>query len=186
MCKCRVQRLREIPIHFALRERGQSKLSLKQQLKYLEHLSRLYDFTFPRASPIVKFLIVTASSWFVAFAAYLWLLSAGVGPAAPVLAFPAGVFATAIFHLRYVRTQRPFLTHPTPWQDFIAISAAEWATCALAAFWISHRLTKPSIIEYFILSFGAATIMRYLLRKEFLQDVRGLRRDFRAEEANAA
>jgi dolichol-phosphate mannosyltransferase len=43
MCKCRVSRVKEIPIHFALRQRGQSKLTLTQQFKYLEHLSRLYD-----------------------------------------------------------------------------------------------------------------------------------------------
>ncbi|HEX4125903.1 MAG TPA: polyprenol monophosphomannose synthase, partial [Tepidisphaeraceae bacterium] len=58
MCKCRVQNVAEIPIHFALRQHGQSKLTLAQQVKYLEHLSRLYDYTFPRAVPLAKFLIV--------------------------------------------------------------------------------------------------------------------------------
>src|SRR5262249_17926892 len=44
MCKCRVQHVKEVPIHFAERTRGQSKLSLREQFRYLEHLSRLYDF----------------------------------------------------------------------------------------------------------------------------------------------
>ena len=40
MCKCRVKRVREIPIHFATRQRGRSKLTLREQLRYVEHLSR--------------------------------------------------------------------------------------------------------------------------------------------------
>src|SRR6185436_9268852 len=71
MCKSRVENVREIPIHFAERTRGQSKLTLKEQFRYLEHLSRLYDFTFPRASPISKFSIATISGWFVALAVFL-------------------------------------------------------------------------------------------------------------------
>ena len=47
MCKCRTRDVREVPIQFAARTRGQSKLTLAQQFKYLEHLSRLYDFFFP-------------------------------------------------------------------------------------------------------------------------------------------
>src|SRR4051794_18396687 len=42
MCKCRVKRIAEVPIHFAERTGGESKLTVKQQFKYLEHLSRLY------------------------------------------------------------------------------------------------------------------------------------------------
>ena len=53
MCKCGVarERVREVPIHFATRHAGRSKLGLKQQFKYLEHLSRLYDFFFPAYRP---------------------------------------------------------------------------------------------------------------------------------------
>ena len=52
--KCGCRNVREVPIHFAQRHAGQSKLTVKEQFRYLEHLSRLYDYTFPRASPIVK------------------------------------------------------------------------------------------------------------------------------------
>ena len=60
MCRCRVNRVREVAIRFGLRAKGQSKLNLKEQFNYLQHLSRQYDFTFPRAAPILKFLIVLA------------------------------------------------------------------------------------------------------------------------------
>lgn len=37
---------REVPIHFADRKRGESKLSLKEQIRYVRHLARLYRFKF--------------------------------------------------------------------------------------------------------------------------------------------
>jgi hypothetical protein len=67
------------------------------------------------------------------------------------------------------------LPRPTPWQDFLVISAAEWVVATLTAMWVSRRVNSPGIVETFVLCFGAATIMRYVLRKEFLQDIRGLR-----------
>src|SRR5688572_26750795 len=51
MCKARVGKVREVPIHFAERAHGHSKLTFAEHFKYVEHLSRLYDFTYPRASP---------------------------------------------------------------------------------------------------------------------------------------
>jgi dolichol-phosphate mannosyltransferase len=177
MCKCRVTNVVEIPIHFGMRTRGESKLSLKQQFRYLEHLSRLYDFTFPRASPVTKFLIATLAGWLVGLAAYLLLLHAGFGRiAAPVLAYPFSILVTAVFHLRYVRTQREFLPRPRPWIDFAVISLAEWFTAGLTAWWIAGRVREPGPLETFVLCFGLATLVRYILRKEFLQDIRGLRR----------
>ena len=45
-----------------------------------------------------------------------------------------------------------------------------------------HRIADASRLEIFLLSFGAATFIRYVLRKELMQDIRGLRRDLRKEE----
>ena len=45
MLKCPVQRVAEVPIHFANRVHGESKLSLREQVKYLRHLGRLYWYT---------------------------------------------------------------------------------------------------------------------------------------------
>ena len=44
MIKCRCRRIREVPIFFAERLYGESKLSFKEQLKYLRHLRRLYAY----------------------------------------------------------------------------------------------------------------------------------------------
>jgi dolichol-phosphate mannosyltransferase len=183
MCKCRVARVREVPIFFDTRSHGRSKLTLAQQFKYLEHLSRLYDFTFPRASPIAKFLIATATGWLLGFGMFLVALRAGMTPMlAAAASYPAAILATAVFHLRYVRTQREFLTSRRPWRDFAIISLAEWSACALAAFWIASRVRAIHALEVFVLTYAAATLARYVLRKELLQDIRGLRQGARERE----
>jgi dolichol-phosphate mannosyltransferase len=182
MCKCRVKDVREIPIHFGMRLKGQSKLSLKQQFRYLEHLSRLYDFTFPRASPVVKFLIATGASWLAGLAVFLIAIHAGARPIGAIaVAYLGAIVVTAIFHVRYVRTQREFLPRQTPWLDFAVISAAEWMAAILAACWVGARINQPRIFETFVICFGFATLTRYVFRKEFLQDIRGLRRELPRE-----
>ena len=182
MCKCRVKNVREIPIHFGMRLKGQSKLSLKQQFRYLEHLSRLYDFTYPRASPVTKFLIATGANWLVGLAVYLLLIRGRTGSIAAVaVAYAPALIVTAVFHMRYVRTQREFLPRQTPWFDFAVISVAEWITAILAAAWTTHRVIQPGILEIFTIAFGCATVMRYILRKELLLDIRGLRRELPRE-----
>lgn len=44
LVRCRCKDVREIPIHFAERTLGSSKLSLREQLRYLRHLGRLLSF----------------------------------------------------------------------------------------------------------------------------------------------
>jgi dolichol-phosphate mannosyltransferase len=184
MCKCRVKNVREIPIHFAERTRGQSKLNLKEQFRYLEHLSRLYDFCYPRLSPVLKFLIVTMLSWLIGMGVFVSALRVGVAPAiSPIFAYCGAIFVAAIFHRRYIRTQREFLVSQNPWGEFLLIAIVELAVCGVVASWVVHRFQEPRFWEIFVFSFGAATIMRYILRKELMQDIRGLRRDLRKDES---
>lgn len=185
MCKSRVENVKEIPIHFAERTRGESKLTLKEQFRYLEHLSRLYDFTFPRASPISKFSIATISGWIAGILAYVLFIRFSVHPrsaAAVIISYSFVIAVVAVFHARYVHTQREFIVRPRPWLDFAVIALWEWLICAATAIWMTRRVDHPSMTELFVFSFGSATVMRYVLRKEFLQDVRGLRRELRKEE----
>ena len=183
MCKCRVRQVREIPIHFAERTRGQSKLSLREQFRYLEHLSRLYDFSFPRFSPVVKFLVVMLLGFGVSLGLFELLVARGVGPLwAPILSYPAAILVTAVFHRRYIRTQREFIVEARPWADFVLVALAEWSACALAATWLALRAQLASALEIFAISFGAAMVARYVLRKELMQDVRGLRREIHRDD----
>ena len=65
---------------------------------------------------------------------------------------------------------------------FVISSLAEWVVCAAAAIYIDLRVNHPDDLEIFLLPFVIALFVRYVLRKEFLIDVRGLRRDIRREE----
>jgi dolichol-phosphate mannosyltransferase len=183
MCKCRVSNVLEIPIHFAERAHGHSKLSLKEQFRYLEHLSRLYDFCYPRLSPIAKFLIVTILGWLVGLGMFIGLLRLGASAiAAPMGGYLGAILVTAIFHRRYIRTQREFLLTKHPWREFFLIALAEIVAVFVVAAYIVHRVTDARPWELFIIAFAAGTLVRYILRKELMQDIRGLRREFRKEE----
>ncbi len=186
MAKCRVASVREIPIHFAERTRGESKLTLREQVRYLEHLSRLYDFYYPRLSPIIKFLIVTTVSWLVAFALFMLLMvNRFAAPVAGVsVAYLTAIAVTALFHARYVRAQREFLVDKHPWMDFILASAIEWVACTAVALYIARRVIQPWYLELFLIPFAVALVARYVLRKELLLDIRGLRRLPREEEVS--
>ena len=59
--KCRCERAVEVPIHFSDRRFGKSKLSLKEQLKYLQHIRRLYTYRYGTWSHLVQFLAVGCS-----------------------------------------------------------------------------------------------------------------------------
>jgi dolichol-phosphate mannosyltransferase len=175
MCKCRPRPVAEVPIHFAERHAGQSKLTVKEQFRYLEHLSRLYDYTFPRASPITKFAIVVALAWLFGGATYAALLPIFTSPAAVAVGYAVAIGVAAVFHLRYVRTQRKFLIRPTPWRDFFVSALTEWITAVAVASYLAARTSAMPAWEMFLIPFAAATLVRYVIRKEFLLDVRGLR-----------
>jgi dolichol-phosphate mannosyltransferase len=59
--KCRMTNVGEVPIHFTDRIHGESKLSFKEQLKYIQHLRRLYIYKYGTWSHLAQFLVVGAS-----------------------------------------------------------------------------------------------------------------------------
>ncbi len=69
MVKARCRKVAEVPIEFSDRLHGESKLTLRQQLLYLQHLVRLYRFRWPIAAPLlaaaVPATVVLAILYFV-------------------------------------------------------------------------------------------------------------------------
>ncbi len=61
LVKCPCRKVAEIPIQFADRKFGESKLNFREQLLYLLHLKRLYDYKFGRVSRFVQFCAIGAS-----------------------------------------------------------------------------------------------------------------------------
>lgn len=59
--KCGFTNVAEVPIAFADRRFGESKLTFREQLKYLQHIRRLYLYRFSNAMYLAQFLVVGAS-----------------------------------------------------------------------------------------------------------------------------
>jgi dolichol-phosphate mannosyltransferase len=86
--KCGLENVGEVPIRFVDRKYGQSKLTLREQFKYLRHLGRLYAYQIRYRSPAARFAAVGASGVVVNLA----VLSALIGLRVPV----AGALAAGI------------------------------------------------------------------------------------------
>ena len=78
LVRCGCERVVEVPIHFDSRRYGRSKLTLKQQLLYLQHLRRLYVFRYGLWTQLTQFLAVGAMGTVVNLAALTTLIGAGV------------------------------------------------------------------------------------------------------------
>ncbi len=59
--KCGLENVGEVPIHFTDRVHGDSKLTFKEQLKYIKHLRRLYIHRFSNTMYLAQFLVVGMS-----------------------------------------------------------------------------------------------------------------------------
>ncbi|MCH8966096.1 MAG: polyprenol monophosphomannose synthase [Planctomycetes bacterium] len=68
--KGRCHRPAEVPIKFATRTAGQSKLTLREQVRYLRHLWRLYRFRFPWLTRVAIVAAIACASWLLA--GFLW------------------------------------------------------------------------------------------------------------------
>ena len=80
LVKCPVDEVREAPIHFAKRRHGKSKLNVREQLRYLQHLRRLAIYKYGTWAHFAQFAVVGFSGTIVNLA----LLTLLVGLAVPV------------------------------------------------------------------------------------------------------
>ena len=71
-------RVREVPIAFRDRSLGDSKMNWRQQIRFLRHLSRLYNHKFGSMARVPFFSVVGASGLAVDLACYLGLQWAGL------------------------------------------------------------------------------------------------------------
>jgi dolichol-phosphate mannosyltransferase len=78
--KCSCERVVEVPIHFEDRRFGQSKLTLKQQILYLQHLRRLYMFKYGVWSQLAQFLAVGGLGTLVNLGLLTGLIKLGLAP----------------------------------------------------------------------------------------------------------
>lgn len=76
--KCGFENVAEVPIHFSDRIHGESKLSFKEQLRYIQHLRRLYLHNFSNAMYLLQFLVVGASGVVVNMVVLTLLMAFGL------------------------------------------------------------------------------------------------------------
>lgn len=76
--KCGCKSVREVPIHFANREHGVSKLNLREQFNYVRHVRRLMQFKYRTWAELVDFVTVGASGMVIDLLGYTLLLTLGL------------------------------------------------------------------------------------------------------------
>jgi dolichol-phosphate mannosyltransferase len=100
--KCRCERVVEVPIHFEDRQLGKSKLTFRQQLLYIKHLRRLYNFKFGGWSQLVQFLTVGGLGTVVNLALLTLFLHLGMRePPAVALAIVLSMFFNFLLNRRF-------------------------------------------------------------------------------------
>ena len=181
LCKCRVRRVREVPIRFGLRKTGTSKLTVRQRLNFLDHLSRLYDHCFPRASAWAKWGVVNGCGWVIAFGLYVRLVARDVNPAlAPSIAFAGVLIANTIFQSRAMRVLKG---RSRDWADFGLVALIQWSVCTLSARWIANHAIHATVVELFAIAFGAAAIAGSALRAQLKSSARANVEEFAVKSA---
>ncbi|AQQ08900.1 Undecaprenyl-phosphate 4-deoxy-4-formamido-L-arabinose transferase [Sedimentisphaera cyanobacteriorum] len=68
--KCGCKNIKEIPIFFSDRKYGSSKLSFQEQLKYIQHIKRLFDYKYGDLAKFFQFCIVGATGAVVDLSSY--------------------------------------------------------------------------------------------------------------------
>ncbi len=172
LVKANCRNVVEIPITFIDRTRGQSKLTIKQQLHYLRHLRRLYQFKFPRLAELVHFVAVGGSGTVVDLLVYLLLvhLAAVDHLLARAVSFVVAASYNWFLHrwLTFVSgTQRP---PGWQWTQFVVAATlgfiVNWGTYKLltdnSSYFMHH-----TIIAFFA-GIGLGAVINYAVCKRFV------------------
>ena len=150
LVKCACRDVREVPIHFADRQLGYSKLTVAEQLRYLQHVRRLYIHKFAFWSQLTQFLLVGASGLVVNLLVLTGLLAAGLTMQ------PAVIGAIALSMLWNFGLNRSFSfagasTEPFLRQLFDFVSACaigavvNYSVTLLMVGWIGHPQLSAAI-----------------------------------------
>ena len=116
-------RVREVPIGFSDRDRGESKMNLRQQLNYLHHLHRLYRYRYGNAARLTSFALVGASGFLIDVLLYLSLQGVGTEHRlARFVSFWPAVSWNWLINRALTFDERPRQPHARQWTKFVASS----------------------------------------------------------------
>ena len=165
-------RVVEVPITFADRSRGHSKMNWRQQLAYLRHLHRLYLTRFEWPARIASFLAVGASGFVIDVGVYFGLQAAGVEHrVARFVSFWPAVTWNWRLNRDFTFVDRPRAAPVTQWIRFVVGSLAGLAFnvgtyTALTTFVVAfdrHRFLALvcGIVLGSVVNYSAATFYAY-------------------------
>ena len=159
--KCGFGNVGEIPIRFTDRVYGESKLTLKQQLQYLQHLRRLYLYKFGNAMHLLQFLVVGASGAVVNLAALTLMFLLGF-PEAVCLAGGIAISVVTNFLLNR-RFTFSYARHDNMWKQFAGFVSASSVGMAVnysvALYLRAHVLPDTPYSLHLAALFGVASGM---------------------------
>jgi len=161
--KCGFADVGEVPIHFADRELGESKLTLKEQLLYLKHLRRLYNFRFGAWSHLAQFLVVGATGMVVNLVVLTLLEWLGVAvPIAVGLSIFTAMLSNFALNRRFTF---PDARSGNVWKQLVGFVGA----CSIPAvinyavtLWLAHRAPGMLIQVAALGGIVAGTAFNYL------------------------
>lgn len=180
--KCHLKRIEEIPIHFSDRALGESKLSVKQQLLYIQHLRRLYMYKFAGFSELVQFAVVGVSGIVVNLGALkLAILAGATEPLAVAAGIGLSIVSNFALHRRFTFS---YARHGNIWRQFLGfLSASSFGAAVnyLVTVWMRHAFSVLPIEA--AASFGIAAGLGFnFLANRFLV----FRKRRRVSEAHGA
>jgi dolichol-phosphate mannosyltransferase len=120
--KCGFENIAEVPIRFADRIHGESKLTLIEQLKYIKHLRRLYVHKFATAMYLLQFLFVGATGVVVNMVVLTALLALGAPPTVGIAAgIAVSLFTNFLLNRRFTFS---YARHGQFLKQFLGFAAA--------------------------------------------------------------
>ncbi len=121
LVKCRCSRISEVPIAFADRIHGESKLSLREQLRYIQHIRRLFLYKYGAWSEVVQFIVVGASGALVNLVAVTALLLAGMRASVSIAcAIAVSICTNFILNRRFTFSHSKSGHMPTQFLSYVA------------------------------------------------------------------
>jgi dolichol-phosphate mannosyltransferase len=166
LVKCRCSAVAEVPIAFVDRIHGESKLTLREQFRYLRHVRRLFIYRYGTWSEVMQFAVVGASGVLVNLSLVTALLPAGVGvPASIAIGIGASILSNFYLNRRFTFSQSKGGHMPTQFASYllsVSFGALVNYVVALGLLHVFPRLA-PQLAS--LGGIGVATVVNFLALK---------------------
>lgn len=146
LVKCECRRVREVPIHFEDRSVGESKLDLREQLRYIRHLRRLFIYKWPNGAYLAQFAVVGGSGTLVNVAVVTLLAAIGL-PDAVAIAGGIGVsfFSNFVLNRHFTFSHARDESRSVQLAGFAVASAFGLATNYVVTLWVRREFPQMPI-----------------------------------------